>query len=133
MFWALGVPAPLLWGVVMFVLGVLPIVGAFLVWVPVAVGLVLGDRWGAALVIAVWGVMMAGPINNYVYAFLAGDRLRLHPVPSLLAFIGGLAVFGVTGMVLGPVALAVTLALIDMWRRRAEPKATDAKLAGTAA
>lgn len=133
LFWALGVPAPLLWGVVMFVLGILPIVGAFLVWVPVAVGLVLNDRWGAALVIAVWGVLMAGPINNYVYAFLAGGRLRLHPVPALLAFIGGLVVFGVTGMVLGPVALAVTLALIDMWRRRAEPKATDAKLAGTAA
>ncbi|HET6576489.1 MAG TPA: AI-2E family transporter [Fimbriiglobus sp.] len=122
LFWALGVPAPLLWGVVMFVLGILPIVGAFLVWAPVAVGLALADRWGAALVIVAWGVLMAGPINNYIYAWLAGGRLRLHPVPALLAFIGGLAVFGITGMVLGPVALAVTLALIDMWRQRAEPK-----------
>lgn len=126
LFWALGVPAPLLWGVVMFVLGILPIVGAFLVWVPVATGLVLNDQWGAALAVVVWGVLMAGPVNNYVYACLAGGRLRLHPVPALLAFIGGLAVFGVTGMVLGPVVLAVTLALIDMWRQRAEPKAHTA-------
>lgn len=127
LFWALGVPAPLLWGFVMFVLGILPIVGAFLVWGPVAVGLALTDQWGAALAVVVWGVLMGGPINNYVYAYLAGGRLRLHPVPSLLAFIGGLSVFGVTGMVLGPVVLAVTLALIDMWRQRAEPKThTDA-------
>jgi predicted PurR-regulated permease PerM len=136
LFWALGVPAPLLWGVVMFVLGILPIVGAFLVWVPVAVGLALTDQWGPALAVVVWGVLMAGPVNNYVYAYLAGGRLRLHPVPSLLSFIGGLAVFGVTGMVLGPVILAVTLALIDMWRRRAEPTsptaATDAARVHTA-
>jgi predicted PurR-regulated permease PerM len=62
---------------------------------------------------------MAGPVGNYLYGYLAGGRLRLHPVPSLLAYVGGLAVFGVSGMVLGPVVLAVTLALVEMWQRRA--------------
>jgi predicted PurR-regulated permease PerM len=136
LFWALGVPAPLLWGVVMFVLGILPIVGAFLVWVPVSVGLALNDQWGAALAVVAWGVLMAGPVGNYLYGYLAGGRLWIHPVPSLLAYMGGLAVFGVTGMVLGPVVLAVTLALIDMWRQRGEPKTTadltDGTLARTA-
>ena len=135
LFWALGVPAALLWGMVMFVLGVLPILGAFLVWVPVSVGLALNDQWGAALAVVIWGVLMAGPVGNYLYGYLAGGRLWIHPVPSLLAYMGGLVVFGVTGMVLGPVILAITLALIDMWRRRAEPKthtaATDAALVQT--
>jgi predicted PurR-regulated permease PerM len=118
LFWALGLPAPVLWGVVMFVLGVIPLVGAFLVWGPASVALALDDRWGAALVLVGWGLMMAGPLGNWMYAYLAGGRLRLHPVPVLIAFVGGLAVFGVSGMVLGPAILAVTLGLLDVWRRR---------------
>lgn len=117
-FWALGLPAPVLWGTVMFVLGVLPVVGAFLVWVPAAVMLALGDRFGAAAALVAWGLVMAGPVCNYTYAYLAGGRMRLHEVPVLIAFVGGLAVFGVSGMVVGPVVLAVTMGLMDVWRRR---------------
>jgi predicted PurR-regulated permease PerM len=118
LFWALGLPAPVLWGAVMFVLGILPIVGAFLVWVPAAVALALDDRWGSALLLVTWGLLMAGPIGNFAYGYLAGGRLRLHPVPVLIAFVGGLTVFGVSGMVLGPAILAVTVGLVDVWRRR---------------
>lgn len=130
LFWALGLPAPVLWGAIMFVLGVIPLLGAFLVWGPAAVVLALGDRWGAAVLLVTWGLLMAGPIGNWMYGSLAGGRLRLHPVPVLIAFVGGLAVFGVSGMVLGPAALAVTLGLLDVWRRRmnttkAQPEATQ--------
>lgn len=119
LFWALGLPAPVLWGVVMTVLGILPFVGAFLVWVPAAVYLASVDRWGAAVGLTAWGLVMAGPVANYLYAVTAGDRMRMHPVPTLLAFIGGLAVFGVSGMILGPAVLVVTVALLDVWRHRA--------------
>jgi predicted PurR-regulated permease PerM len=125
LFWALGLPAPVLWGTVMFVLSVLPIVGAFIVWVPAAVLLLSQDRYWSALALVVWGLLMAGPVGNYLYAYLAGDRMRMHPVPALLAFIGGLAVFGITGMILGPVILVLTFELIQVWRRRAIPD-TDA-------
>jgi predicted PurR-regulated permease PerM len=118
LFWALGLPAPLLWGVSMTLLSIIPILGAFLVWVPAAVLLALDDRWGSALILVTWGLLMAGPVGNYAYAYLAGGRMRLHPVPALLAFIGGLAVFGVSGMVLGPVIVAVTVALIAIWQKR---------------
>ena len=57
---------------------------------------------------------MAGPVRNWLYARLAGDRMRLHPVPVQIAFVGGLAVFGVSGMVLGPAVLAVTMGLVDV-------------------
>jgi predicted PurR-regulated permease PerM len=118
MFWWLGLPAPVLWGVVMVVLGILPFVGAFLVWVPAALYLVSIDRYGAAAALTAWGLIMAGPVCNYVYAYFAGDRMRMHPVPTLLSFIGGLVVFGVSGMILGPCVLAVTAALLSMWRHR---------------
>ncbi|MBA4062682.1 MAG: AI-2E family transporter [Isosphaera sp.] len=118
MFWLLGLPAPVLWGAVMFVLGVLPFVGAFLVWVPAAAFLAADGRWGAAAALTGWGLVMAGVVTNAVYAWVAGDRMKLHPAPALLAFIGGLAVFGVSGMVLGPCTLAVTVALLEVWRHR---------------
>jgi predicted PurR-regulated permease PerM len=118
LFWLLGIPGAILWGVVMIILGILPILGAFLVWVPAAIVLAVGDRWGAAVILVAWGVLMAGPVNNWLYARLAGDRSKLHPMPVLIAFVGGLAAFGISGMVLGPVILAVTLGLLDVWRWR---------------
>lgn len=117
-FWWLGLPAPVLWGVVMTILGILPFVGAFIVWVPAAAYLASEGQWWQAAVLVGWGVLMAGPVCNYVYAVAAGERLKLHPVPTLLAFIGGLGVFGVSGMILGPCVLAVTIALLDVWRSR---------------
>jgi predicted PurR-regulated permease PerM len=118
LFWALGLPAPVLWGVVMTILGILPFVGAFVVWVPAAIYLAAEGQWWQAAVLTAWGVLMAGPVCNYIYAVAAGDRMKMHPVPMLLAFIGGLAVFGISGMILGPCVLAVTLALLDVWRVR---------------
>lgn len=117
-FWWLGLPAPVLWGVVMTILGILPFVGAFLVWAPAAAYLATEGQWWQAVVLVAWGLLMAGPVCNYVYAVAAGERLKLHPVPTLLAFIGGLAVFGISGMILGPCVLAVTIALLEVWRAR---------------
>lgn len=121
LFWFVGLPAPVLWGVVMFVLGVLPFVGAVLVWLPAAIHLLLNEQVGAALLLLAWGSLMAGPVGNYLYGIFAAGRMRLHPVPTLIAYVGGLATFGITGMVLGPVVLALTLAAIDVWKRRSVP------------
>jgi predicted PurR-regulated permease PerM len=117
--WAVGLPSPLLWGVVMFVLSLLPVVGIPVVWVPAAIYLgTSGHMLGAAAVVA-WGIAAGVLVDNLLYARLAGDRMRLHQVPTLIAFLGGLAVFGASGMVLGPAILAVTVAVLDVWHRRA--------------
>jgi predicted PurR-regulated permease PerM len=118
MFWWLGLPAPVLWGVVMALLAVIPFLGAFVVWVPAAVMLVADGLWGKALVLAGWGTVAVGLIDNLVYPLLVGQRLRLHTVPVFIAFVGGLALFGAAGIILGPAVFAVTLALLDIWRRR---------------
>lgn len=122
LFWWLGLPGPVLWGTVMFVLGILPLVGGILVWAPAAVYLLVEGRFGAAAILVTWGVLMAGPISSWIYARAAGGRMRMHPVPTLIAYLGGLAVFGASGMVLGPVILALTLGLIDIWRGRMLPE-----------
>jgi predicted PurR-regulated permease PerM len=119
MFWLLGLPSPVLWGVVMFVLSILPIVGTFIVWMPAAAYLVVTGHWPGGLAMVAWGV--AGWIinDNYIYVWLAGPRMRLHQVPALLAFLGGLAIFGASGMIIGPAILAVTVALLEVWHGRA--------------
>lgn len=119
MFWMLGLPSPILWTVVMFTLSLLPVVGAALVWVPAAAYLLFTDHWLAAAALMGWGLLSFLIVDNVVYVRLAGGRMRMHPVPALVAFLGGLAVFGVSGMILGPCILAITVAVLDVWKQRA--------------
>jgi predicted PurR-regulated permease PerM len=118
MFWWLSLPAPLLWGCVMALLAVLPIAGAALIWVPVAAFLALEGEWEKALVLSAWGSIVIALIDNLLYPLLVRSKLRLHTVPVFIALVGGLLVFGGTGVVLGPVVLALTIALLEVWRRR---------------
>lgn len=120
MFWWLGLPAPLLWGTVMALLAIVPIFGAFVVWIPAAVFLALEGSWGKTLILTAWGGIVIALIDNLLYPVLVGNKLRLHTVPVFIAIVGGLAVFGAAGVVLGPAALAVAVAvaLVDIWRRR---------------
>jgi len=118
-FWALGLPSPVTWGVVMFFLSFLPLLGTWVVWIPAAGYLGLNGQWGNAAILIAWGVASSFVVDNVIYVRVAGDRMRLHQVPALIAFLGGLAVFGAAGMVLGPAILAVTVAILDVWHRRA--------------
>jgi predicted PurR-regulated permease PerM len=130
LFWFLGMPAPFMWGSVMFVLSILPVVGAGLIWVPAAIYLAMSGDWPSAMAILAWGAFTAVVIDYILYARLAGDRMRMHPVPALLAFLGGLAIFGLSGMILGPAIVAMTAAMLDLWRERSTPKGSAMSEAG---
>jgi predicted PurR-regulated permease PerM len=118
MFWAVGLPSPVTWGVVTFVLSFLPILGTYIVWMPAAIYLALIGQWGGAVAIVVYGVASWCVVDNVIYVRIAGDRMHLHQVPALIAFLGGLAVFGASGMILGPAILAVTVAILEVWHYR---------------
>lgn len=124
MFWWLGLPSPLLWGVVMALLSIVPVLGPFIVWIPAAIFLALDGSWGKAIVLAAWGALVIGSVDNLLRPVLVGDRLKLHTVPAFISLVGGVFLFGPAGVVLGPVAVTVTLMLFSLWRTRvAEPKA----------
>lgn len=118
MFWLLGLPSPLLWGAVMALLAVLPLLGAAIVWIPAAIYLLVEGSWEKALILTAWGGIVVALIDNLLYPLIVKNRLRLHTVPVFMAVIGGLMVFGTAGIVLGPVALAMSVVLADVWRRR---------------
>ena len=130
MFWWLGLPAPLLWGVVMALLAVVPVLGAFVVWIPAALFLAMEGSWGKALILAVWGVVVGG-IDNLLRPVLVGKRLKLHTILAFIS-IGGLIVFGASGLILGPVALTITIVLLETWRNRAAAEAATKDVAGQA-
>jgi predicted PurR-regulated permease PerM len=118
MFWWLGLPAPILWGAVMALLAIVPVLGAFVIWMPAAIAVALSGQWGKAAILLVWGGVVIALIDNLLYPILVGKKLRLHTVPVFIAIVGGLAVFGAPGLILGPVVLALTDAIVQIWRRR---------------
>ena len=118
MFWWLGLPAPLLWGVVMALLAVLPVLGAFVIWIPAALFLALEGSWGKALILTAWGGVVVGTIDNLLRPILVGKRLKLHTVLAFVSVVGGLILFGPAGLILGPVVLTVAAVLLGIWRSR---------------
>jgi predicted PurR-regulated permease PerM len=118
MFWILGLPAPLMWGFVMAILAMLPFFGTFMIWIPAAIILAINGNYIKAMILIGWGVTAVSMIDNLLYPKLVGDRLRFHTLLIFIAFLGGISLFGAAGIILGPVTLAVTAALLDIWRER---------------
>jgi predicted PurR-regulated permease PerM len=115
--WALGVGAPLLWGVLMAFLSLVPAVGAALVWAPVALYFLLAGAAWKGLVLAVFGVLVIGLVDNLLRPVLVGKDTRLPDYVVLITTLGGMAVIGINGFVLGPVIAAMFVALWHLYGR----------------
>jgi predicted PurR-regulated permease PerM len=114
-FWFLGVHAPVLWAVLMAFLSLLPAVGAGLVWVPVAVYfLVTGAVWQGIVLIA-FGVLVIGLVDNVLRPVLVGKDTKMPDYVVLIATLGGMAIFGLNGFVIGPVIAAMFMAVWDLF------------------
>jgi predicted PurR-regulated permease PerM len=116
-FWILGIPAPVFWGVAMAAFSVLPAVGPGLIWAPAAIILLgLGEILKGIVLIAV-GVLVIGLLDNVLRPILVGRDTQMPDYLVLLATLGGLSVFGVSGFVIGPVIAAFFLAVWQMFAR----------------
>jgi predicted PurR-regulated permease PerM len=114
-FWFLGVRAPVLWAVLMAFLSLLPAVGAGLVWVPVAIYfLVTGAMWQGIVLIA-YGVLVIGLVDNVLRPILVGKDTKMPDYVVLIATLGGMAIFGLNGFVIGPVIAAMFMAAWDIF------------------
>ena len=120
MFWALGLPTPRLWGLVMGLLSIVPVLGAFVVWIPAALLLLLDGSWVRALILAIWGGIVVGSIDNILRPTFVGNRLRLHTIPTFISIVGGILLFGTPGFILGPLAATMTMLLVEFWTRKTE-------------
>jgi len=101
----------------MFFLSIVPIVGSSVVWAPTAIYLAVNGHWVKGLALFLWGALVIGTIDNILRPKLVGERAGLHELMIFFSVLGGLRIWGALGLALGPVVVAITLALIEILRR----------------
>ncbi|WP_338801368.1 AI-2E family transporter [Pseudomonas sp. RSB 5.4] len=106
-FWFLDIPSALLWAVLMGFLSLLPAVGAGIVWAPVAVYFLLSGMIWQGVVLGLFGVFVIGLVDNVLRPILVGKDTRMPDYMILISTLGGLAVFGLNGFVIGPLIAAL--------------------------
>lgn len=114
MFAILGIGAPVLWGVVMALLSIIPAVGPAVVWIPAAIILIVnGQYWqGGALIVV--GSLVIGLVDNFLRPLLVGRDTKMPDYLILLSTLGGLTAFGIAGVVIGPIIAAFFLSVWEM-------------------
>ena len=120
MFWLLDLRAPLFWGLVMGLLSIVPVLGSFVVWIPAAVLLAIEGHWQKAMALSAWGALIVGTVDNFLRPVLVGGSLRMHTLTMFFSLLGGVRLFGASGLILGPVAVAMSMELLEFLRGRRE-------------
>jgi predicted PurR-regulated permease PerM len=113
-FWVLGVHAPILWGTLMAFLSLLPAVGAGVVWVPVAIYFIATGEAGKGIILILFGVLVIGLVDNFLRPILVGKDTKMPDYVVLISTLGGIAVFGLNGFVLGPLIAALFITVWDI-------------------
>ncbi|MCU0977462.1 MAG: AI-2E family transporter [Steroidobacteraceae bacterium] len=107
-----GLPAPVVFGVMGAVLSVVPFGGTALVWVPGAAWLLITGDIGHGVFLASWGLLLVSTADNFLKPFLIGGQAEVPTLAVFIGVLGGLAAFGLVGMFLGPVVIALVLTLL---------------------
>ena len=115
-FLVLALPNALFWSVVTMALAILPVVGSGLVWGPAAVILMMQGRMVPGVLLVVWGVIVVGGVDNILRPLIYRRFSAIHPLITLIGAIGGVAAFGLLGLLIGPLALSYFFELIRMYR-----------------
>ncbi len=108
--WALGIHAPVLWGVLMAFLSLLPAVGTGFVWVPVAIYLLATGAVAKGVILILVGIFVIGLVDNILRPILVGKDTRMPDYVVLIATLGGIVLFGFNGVILGPLIAAMFFA-----------------------
>ena len=114
-FLATGIKAPVFWGVMMGFFSFVPVVGSALIWVPIAISLVAGGHWGRGLALLVFCSVIAGLVDNLVRPLFISGRAEMSGLVIFISVLGGISVFGLLGVVLGPIVVATAGSLLDLY------------------
>lgn len=131
-FFLLGIGAPIFWGVMMAFFSLLPL-GAWIVWTPVAIWLLLTGETGRGITLLAAGAGVISLIDNFLRPILLSGRTQMNGLLVFISLLGGLAAFGLLGLVLGPIIMATTISFVDAYatdRRAAELEQHDVQRKG---
>ncbi len=124
-FLIVGLPSPAFWGAVMAFLSFIPILGAFLVWVPAVVILFVQGAYLKAVILFVWGTIVVSLSDNFLRPVLISGRTRVHTLLLFFGILGGLKVFGFLGFIAGPLVITICLAIIDIYTAGADRRTSE--------
>jgi predicted PurR-regulated permease PerM len=110
-----GLGSPVFWGVVMAFLSLLPVVGAWPVWVPATIWLFSSGHAGRAVILVIICGAVGGMVDNVLRPVLLGGRASLNGLLVFISVLGGIAVFGVLGVILGPIVVATAVGILDVY------------------
>lgn len=115
-FWVLGLPSPVLWGLVTALFSLIPIIGSAAVWGPAVIILMVSGHWWKGLILLGLSAAVVGQIDSLVRPYVISERAKMHTLLVFFALLGGVKAFGVMGLFIGPVVLSVTLVVLEMLR-----------------
>lgn len=115
LFWILGIASPVFWGVIMTVLSLLPAIGSALVWGPAAIILIATGSIVKGIILIAAGTLIIGLVDNILRPILVGRDTKMPDFLILIATLGGLTLFGISGFVIGPIIAALFLAVWEMF------------------
>ena len=110
-----GIPSPIIWGIFTAIFALIPVVGTAIVWVPLAIILLIQGFPMQGVGLLLYGVFIIGSMDNILRPFIVGKKAKIHPVLVLLGVLGGLAVFGFIGFVIGPLILAIFMTFLEIY------------------
>jgi predicted PurR-regulated permease PerM len=116
LFLMMGLPAPLFWGAIVSLVSLVPIVGAFLVWLPWAAYLLLAGQTARGIILLALGGLVVSSIDNVLKPMIIRGRTDMHPLLVFLSVIGGLQAFGFLGILLGPLVVALFISFLNFYR-----------------
>ena len=113
-FWLLDLKSPVLWGIVMAVFCLIPLLGHPVVWVPAAVFLALKGLYLKAIILVLFGMFVIGLIDNVIRTIFIGAKTQLHPLIVFFSVLGGVLLVGPIGLLLGPITVVITFFLLEV-------------------
>ncbi|MEP7162596.1 MAG: AI-2E family transporter [Candidatus Moraniibacteriota bacterium] len=124
-FWIVGIPSPAIWGLLMILLSIIPLVGSAIVWIPAAIILLLmGNIWQGVFLFAV-GFGVISVIDNILRPKLVGKDTQMHPLMVFFASLGGISFFGLPGFIIGPIIVSLFMALWEIYTMEFKQQLTE--------
>ena len=115
-FWVLGLPSPVLWGMMTALFSFMPLVGTAMVWLPAAIILIVIGHPVKGLILLAWGAGVVSMVDNIIRPLVISEHMRFHPLWVFFALLGGVQAFGVIGLFVGPAVLALAQSLFSLVR-----------------
>ncbi|HKK20690.1 MAG TPA: AI-2E family transporter, partial [candidate division Zixibacteria bacterium] len=122
LFALVGIPSAVFWGAIMAFLSIIPILGAFLIYIPAGIILLIGGSYVKGIIVLAVGTLIISQLDNLIRPYLISGRTSMHPLMLFFTILGGVYLLGLLGVVVGPLIAAVFITLIKIFELKLHPE-----------